>query len=113
MKNYLNQPNKNGYNVLHKFCKYADDKNRESIELLYMMLDNGSDIHHVDKNGYTPYIIALKNKNYRIAKILLKEMLHDFKEENKKTYKRKFKSRKRGKNRKTQKKDSSSDSENE
>ena len=73
----INYVDELGSTALHLVCRYYQDfalvksGRVESYELVHKIIKKGANVNTVDAEGKTPIMIALENKKYDIANILL------------------------------------------
>ena len=69
----LNILNELGESMLGMAClmKYAEDKFYDNIRIVRFLIENGADIDHRDKAGFTALDFAAMNNNKEIIKLLL------------------------------------------
>ena len=69
----LNILNELGESMLGMAClmKYAQDKFYDNIRIIKFLVENGADIDHRDKAGYTPLDFAAMNNNKEVIQLLL------------------------------------------
>ena len=69
----LNILNELGESMLGMAClmKYAEDKFYDNIRIIRFLIENGADINHRDKAGYTPLDFTTMNNNKEIIQLLL------------------------------------------
>lgn len=69
----LNILNELGESLLGMACllRFADDKYVDNIRIVRFLIENGADVEHRDKAGYTPLDFAAMNNHTEICRLLL------------------------------------------